>query len=329
MPKHTLCIAPMMDYTDRHDRYFLRLISRHVLLYTEMVTTQAILNGRAERLLTFHPHEHPLALQLGGSDPKELAQCARIGQQSGYDEINLNVGCPSDRVKSGSFGACLMATPELVAECVAAMHGAVDGVPVTVKHRIGIDQLDSYEHLHRFVATVAAAGCNTFIVHARKAWLQGLSPKENREIPPLRYEVVYQLKRDFPELEFVINGGIKDLDTVERLLEGEGTHLDGAMIGREAYANPYLLHDVDQRLYGATMPPKRRSQIVLELIDYIEEQSAAGTPVYAITRHILGLYHGLPGAREWRRRLSDRVRFEADWRGTLLELNHRFAEHGL
>jgi len=319
----------MMDYTDRHDRYFLRLISRNVLLYTEMVTTQAILNGRAERLLGFHPDEHPLALQLGGSDPRELAQCARIGQLSGYDEINLNVGCPSDRVKSGSFGACLMATPELVAECVAAMHGAVDGLPVTVKHRIGIDQLDSYEHLHRFVATVAAAGCNTFIVHARKAWLQGLSPKENREIPPLRYEVVYQLKRDFPELEFVINGGIKDLDTVEQLLEGEGTRLDGAMIGREAYANPYLLHDVDQRLYGATTPPKRRSQIVLELIDYIEEQSAAGTPVYAITRHILGLYHGLPGAREWRRRLSDRARFEAGWRAILLELNQGFAEQNL
>jgi len=318
----------MMDYTDRHDRYFLRLISRHTLLYTEMVTTQAILNGRAERLLAFHPDEHPLALQLGGSDPQQLAHCAKIGEDCGYDEINLNVGCPSDRVKSGSFGACLMATPELVADCVAAMQGAVEGTPITVKHRIGIDDLDSYEQLQHFVATVAEAGCGTFIVHARKAWLQGLSPKENREIPPLRYDVVYQLKRDFPQLDFVINGGIKSLDQAESLLAGEGTPLDGVMIGREAYANPYLLHDADQRLYGADTLPKRRSQIVHELIDYIEEQNAAGTPIYAITRHILGLYHGLPGAREWRRRLSDRARFEANWRDTLLEFNQRFSDSG-
>jgi tRNA-dihydrouridine synthase A len=325
MPDHTLCIAPMMDYTDRHDRYFLRLISRHILLYTEMVTTQAILRGDHARLLAYHPAEHPLALQLGGSDPAELAQCARIAEEYGYDEINLNVGCPSDRVKSGSFGACLMATPEIVADCVAAMAEAVDGSPITVKHRIGIDHLDSYEHLHHFVATVAAAGCKTFIVHARKAWLQGLSPKENREIPPLRYEVVYQLKRDFPQLEFVINGGIKDLDTVEQVLTGG---LDGAMIGREAYSNPYVLHDADRRLYDPSAPIKRRTEIVRELIPYIEQQSAT-TPVYAITRHILGLFHGLPGAREWRRRLSDRARFEPNWRSTLLELTVGFAENDL
>lgn len=328
MPGHTLCIAPMLDWTDRHERYFLRLITRHTLLYTEMVTTSAILHGRQDRFLTYHPAEHPLALQLGGSDPVELAQCARIAEEYGYDEINLNVGCPSERVKSGSFGACLMATPEVVAEGVAAMVDAVDSVPITVKHRIGIDHLDSYKHLHYFVATVAAAGCRSFIVHARKAWLQGLSPKENREIPPLRYEVVYQLKRDFPQLEFIINGGIKNLAEVEQLLGGEEPQLDGAMIGREAYHNPYILHDADRRFYDPAAPIKKRTEIVRELMLYIEELSNT-TQVYAITRHILGLYHGLPGAREWRRCLSNRAQFEPHWHDTLTRLTDDFAAKGL
>ncbi len=300
--KHIVSVAPMMDYTDRHDRYFLRLISRHILLYSEMVTTQAILHGDCDHLLAYHPSEHPLALQLGGSQPEALARCAAIGEQYGYDEINLNVGCPSDRVRSGRFGACLMAEPALVARCVAAMAAAV-AVPVTVKTRIGIDRRDSYEALADFIATVAEAGCQRFIVHARKAWLQGLSPKQNREIPPLRYEVVYRLKQDFPHLEVVINGGITDLGQAEDHLR----HVDGVMIGRAAYHDPYLLAEVDRRFYHDSASPKTRHQIVYELIPYVEEQLRQGLPLNRITRHILGLFHGVPGARAWRRYLSERA----------------------
>ncbi|MET0100883.1 MAG: tRNA dihydrouridine(20/20a) synthase DusA [Sedimenticola sp.] len=295
-----LCIAPMLDWTDRYCRYFLRLISRHVVLYTEMVTTGAIIHGDRERFLDFDQSEHPLALQLGGSDTKDLAVCARLGEQWGYDEINLNVGCPSDRVQSGRFGACLMATPELVAECVAAMRDAVS-IDVTVKHRIGIDDHDSYQELCDFVGASAEAGCRTFIVHARKAWLQGLSPKENREIPPLSYETVYQLKRDFPDREIVINGGILTLDQAEEHLQ----QVDGVMIGREAYHNPWILVETDRRLYGDDHPLPSRHEIIERLIPFIEQEQAAGTPVSRITRHILGLFNGQPGARAWRRHISE------------------------
>ena len=329
MPQHTLCIAPMLDWTDRHARYFLRLISQHTLLYTEMVTTQAILRGDREHQLGYSKEEHPLALQLGGSEPAELAECARIAADYGYDEINLNVGCPSARVKSGNFGACLMATPEIVAESVYAMANAVPDIPITVKHRIGIDEQDSYDFLHQFVETVSTAGCNTFIVHARKAWLSGLSPKQNREIPPLHYERVYQLQKDFPHLDFVINGGINSLQQAEQLIRGEeyGVSIEGAMIGREAYHNPYILHDVDQRLYNSTNPLKKRSQIIIELIDYIR-QHHQNRPVHDVTRHILGLFHGLPGAKSWRRILSTRTEFEPVWEKAITELVSEFKDMG-
>lgn len=294
-----ISVAPMMDWTDRHCRHFLRQISRHTLLYTEMVTSGAILHGPRERLLAFHPAEHPVALQLGGSDPAELAECARIGADYGYDEINLNCGCPSDRVQSGRFGACLMAEPALVAECVAAMRAAVS-LPVTVKTRIGIDEFDTYEFLHDFVARIAAAGCEIFIIHARKAWLKGLSPKENREVPPLRYDVPARLKADFPQLQIVLNGGVKTLDDVQ-------THLqtfDGVMIGREAYSNPYLLAEVDRRFYGAASVPGRE-EILARQLPYIETQLQTGVPLARMTRHMLGLFQGEPGARHWRRYLSE------------------------
>lgn len=319
----------MLDWTDRHERYFLRLISQHTLLYTEMITTQAILKGDRERHLAYSPQEHPLALQLGGSEPGDLAECASIAAGYGYDEINLNVGCPSARVKSGSFGACLMASPDIVAECVAAMSHAVPQLPVTVKHRIGIDDLDSYELLYGFVDTVSAAGCETFIVHARKAWLSGLSPKQNREVPPLRYEWVYRLKQDFPQLKFVINGGIHSLQQAEQLIMGEehGASLDGAMIGREAYHNPYILHDADQRLYGSDKAIKTRTEIVAELLDYIRRHSQK-RPVHDISRHILGLFHGIPGAKAWRRQLSTRAEFEPCWEKTLKSFIGEFERRG-
>jgi len=300
MPDHRLSVAPMLDWTDRHCRFFLRLISRRTLLYTEMVTTGAILHGEPGRFLDFHAAEHPLALQLGGSDPAELAACARIGADWGYDEINLNVGCPSDRVQSGRFGACLMAEPALVAECVAAMREAV-AVPVTVKHRIGIDRRDDYASLAGFVETVAGAGCKVFVVHARKAWLQGLSPKENREVPPLRYDVVHQLKADFPGLQFVINGGFKTLAQVEQQLAG----LDGVMIGREAYQNPWLLADADTRIFGSDERPLTPRAVVEGLLPYVEAELARGARLHHVTRHILGLFQGRPGARAWRRHLSE------------------------
>ncbi|MET1255128.1 tRNA dihydrouridine(20/20a) synthase DusA [Aliikangiella maris] len=295
-----ISIAPMMEWTDRHDRFFLRLISRQVLLYTEMVTTGAILHGQAEKYLQFSPQEHPVAVQLGGSDPAALAQCARICEDFGYDEINLNVGCPSDRVQSGKIGACLMAEPDLVGECVAAMQQQVK-IPVTVKHRIGIDDMDSYAFLHTFVNTVASAGCKTFIVHARKAVLSGLSPKQNREIPPLIYSHVYQLKKDNPHLEIIINGGITSLDTAEEHLQ----HVDGVMIGREAYHNPFILAQVDQRFYQSDVPIQTRLDIVTKLLPYIEQELANGQRLQHISRHILGLFHAQPRGKLWRRYLSE------------------------
>ena len=297
-----LCIAPMLDWTDRHCRYFLRQITRHTLLYTEMITTGALLHRSPARFLDYHPAEHPLALQIGGSDPAELATCTRLADEWAYDEVNLNVGCPSDRVQSGRFGACLMADPQLVADCVAAMSQATRR-PVSVKHRIGIDDMDSYDALARFVDSVAQAGCRTFIVHARKAWLHGLSPKENREIPPLRYQAVHQLKRDFPQLEIVINGGFKTLAQAQEQL----AQLDGVMIGREAYQNPWMLVDADSRIFGDTGDTVARKQIVHRMLPYIEEQHGAGVPLHRITRHMLGLFQGQPGARAWRRFLSERA----------------------
>ena len=294
------CIAPMMDWTDRHCRYFHRLLSRHARLYTEMVTTGALLHGDRTRLLGFDPSEHPVAVQLGGSDPHDLAECARICADWGYDEINLNVGCPSDRVQSGRFGACLMAEPERVAACVAAM-SAVVTIPVTVKCRLGIDQQDSYEELAHFIACSAEAGCQTFIVHARKAWLQGLSPKENRDIPPLHYDRVYQLKQDFPQLTLVINGGISSLDQAATHL----THVDGVMLGRAAYQTPYLLAGVDTHLFAAYQPGPAPEAVVQSLLPYIEQQLQQGVYLSSMSRHILGLFHGQPGARAWRRYLSE------------------------
>ncbi|KAB2932580.1 MAG: tRNA dihydrouridine(20/20a) synthase DusA [Candidatus Contendobacter sp.] len=297
-----LAVAPMLDWTDRHCRYFLRLLTRHTLLYTEMVTAGAVLHGDRERLLAHDPAEHPLALQLGGSDPGELARCARVAADFGYDEVNLNVGCPSDRVQSGRFGACLMAEPDLVADCVAAMRAAAD-LPVTVKTRIGIDDRDSYEALTDFVGRVAGGGCEVFVVHARKAWLSGLSPKENREIPPLRHDVVYRLKRDFPGLTIILNGGLTALDQIADSLR----RVDGVMIGRAAYENPYLLAEVDQRFFGSSAPPPSRHQVVRAFLPYVEMQLQGGTPLHCMTRHVLGLFRGIPGGRAWRRHLSERA----------------------
>ena len=295
-----LSVAPMMDWTDRHDRYFLRLITRRTLLYTEMISTSAILYGDRDRLLGHDPAEHPLALQLGGATPADLAASARIAEAYGFDEVNLNVGCPSGRVQNARFGACLMAEPETVAAAVAAMLSAT-ALPVTVKTRTGVDERDSYQHLKAFVAAVASAGCRSLTVHARKAWLSGLSPKENREVPPLDYPRVYRLKQDFPGLEIVVNGGIGSLDEAERHL----AHVDGAMIGRSAYQAPYLLAEADCRFFGAKAPAPTREGIVRALLPYVERQCAAGVPLKAVTRHILGLFSGRPGARLWKRTLSE------------------------
>ncbi len=290
----------MMDWTDRHCRAFHRFVSRHTWLYTEMVTTGALIHGDVARHLAFTPEEAPVALQLGGSEPDDLARAARLGEQWGYDEINLNCGCPSERVQRGAFGACLMNEPQLVADCVKAMRDVVS-VPVTVKHRIGVDAVEEYGFVRDFVGTVAQAGCNVFIVHARNAILKGLSPKENREIPPLKYDYAYRLKRDFPQLEIVINGGIKTLDEVAMHLE----HVDGVMLGREAYHNPYVLADVDARFYGSTAAAPSRAEVEAKLIEYCAAELARGTYLGAITRHVLGLYRGVAGARGWRRVLSD------------------------
>jgi len=293
-------VAPMMDWTDRHCRYFHRLLSKNALLYTEMVTTGALIHGDHQRFLQFNAEEHPVALQLGGSNPRELAICAKMAEDYGYDEVNLNVGCPSDRVQNGRFGACLMLEPALVADCVAAMKAAVR-IPVTVKSRIGVDDHDSYPELVHFISTVAAAGCQQFIVHARKAWLSGLSPKQNREVPPLQYELVYQLKIDFPELKFILNGGVTSLTQAEQIL----AHVDGVMVGREAYQNPYMLAAVDRQLFASDVPELSRNEVAALLMPYIEQQLQAGLRLNTVVRHILGLFHGQYGGRAFRRHLSE------------------------
>lgn len=295
----------MMDWTDRHDRYFLRLISPHSLLYTEMITTNALIHGDRDYLLRFNATELPLALQLGGCDPKDLALCAKLGEDKGFSEININVGCPSDRVQHARFGACLMAEPQLIADCVDQMRQAVS-IPVTVKTRIGIDDQDSYEHLKNFVSTVATAGCTVFIIHARKAWLQGLSPKQNREIPPLRYDVVRQLKIDFPQLKIILNGGIKTAVAVKEHL----TVFDGVMLGREAYHNPYLLAQLEQEIFG-NENVLSREEIVSALIPYIKEILSEGGRLNSVTRHVLGLFKGESGANHWRRYLSEHAHLPA------------------
>ncbi|GAB3447942.1 tRNA dihydrouridine(20/20a) synthase DusA [Massilia solisilvae] len=322
--KRKLSVAPMMDWTDRHCRVFHRKITRHTWLYTEMVTTGALVHGDVARHLRYSEEEHPVALQLGGSDPGELAHSARLGQEWGYDEINLNCGCPSERVQKGAFGACLMAEPQLVADCVKAMRDAVS-IDVTVKHRIGIDQVQDPAFVRDFVGTIADAGCRTFIVHARNAILKGLSPKENREIPPLRYEVAYDLKRQFPELEIIINGGVKTDDEIAQHLQ----HVDGVMLGREAYHNPWLMAGWDARFYGAAATPKTRRQVLEEMIPYIAAQLAEfgpqGLKLNSITRHMLGLMSGLPGARAFRQLLSDPKRLAAGDPALLLEAADRMA----
>jgi tRNA-dihydrouridine synthase A len=290
----------MMDWTDGHCRFFHRALSRRALLYTEMVTSAAIIHGKRERLLGFDAAEHPVALQLGGSDPRELAEAARIGADFGYDEINLNVGCPSDRVQAGRFGACLMAEPALVAACVEAM-GKVADVPVTVKCRIGIDDQDSEADFTRFIETVAAAGCTLFIVHARKAWLQGLSPRQNREVPPLDYHRVYRLKAARPDLTIVVNGGIASLAEAQAHL----AHVDGVMLGRAAYQNPGLLCDVDALLFGDPARPQEPADIVARMLPYVEAALVRGERLAAITRHMVGLVQGVPGARAFRRHLTE------------------------
>lgn len=311
----------MMDWTDRHCRVFHRQITRHTWLYTEMVTTGALLFGDVPRHLDFNEQEHPVALQLGGSEPADLAKCAKLGEQWGYDEINLNCGCPSERVQKGAFGACLMAEPMLVADCVKAMRDAV-AIDVTVKHRIGIDTFDTYDFVRDFVGTVSEAGCNTFIVHARNAILKGLSPKENREIPPLRYEVAYQLKDDFPDLEILINGGMKTCAEIDLHLQ----HVDGVMIGREAYHNPYMMAAFDARYFGDDALVKSRVEVLHAMLPYIRAQLAlhgngahGGLRINSITRHLLGLMTGMPGARRFRQTLSDSKKLSVGDPSLLLE----------
>ncbi len=301
---HRLSVAPMMDWTDRHCRYFLRQISPQAFLYTEMITTGALLHGDRERHLAFDPAEHPVAVQLGGSEPAELAACAKLAAERGYDEINLNLGCPSERVQRGAFGACLMAEPQLVADCVRAITAAVP-VPVSVKHRLGIDDIDSYAFVRDFVGTLADAGCGTFIVHARNAILKGLSPKDNREVPPLRYGPVYRLKRDFPQLEIVVNGGIASWPDIESHL----AHVDGVMLGRAAYHDPWLL----------ASSGLQRAEVVRAMHRYAEREVASGVALRHIARHMLGLYHGEPRARLWRRMMSDAERLARNDPALLLE----------
>ncbi len=299
-PSRRFSVAPMMEWTDRHDRFFLRLISAEALLYTEMVTAPAIIHGKRDFLLGFDEAEHPVAIQLGGSERAQLAEAARIAEGYGYDEINLNVGCPSDRVQSGRFGACLMKEPDLVADCIAAMRDAVS-VPVTVKCRIGVDDQDPREALPALIEKARAAGCKTFIVHARKAWLDGLSPKENRTVPPLDYDLVYEMKRTFPDLEICLNGGVTSLDETQEHL----AQVDGVMMGRMAYERPYVLAQVDRRLFGATAPVKSREEIIHAFLPYIAKRLEDGVTLHAMTRHILGLFQGVPGARAWRRHISE------------------------
>lgn len=320
---HRLCTAPMMDWSDRHCRYFFRQLAPQARLYTEMVGTGALLHGDVPHHLDFDPAEHPLALQLGGSEPDALARGARLAARWGYDEINLNVGCPSERVQKGAFGACLMAEPRLVADCVRALRAAGD-LPVSVKHRTGIDRVESYAFLRDFVGCVAEAGCAIFIVHARNAWLKGLSPKENRELPPLRYDFVQRLKRDFPALTIVLNGGLVDLAAIESQLHA----VDGVMLGRAAYHDSWLLAQADARLFGGA--PRARAEVVQSMIAYAERQRAGGVALRQIARHMLGLYHGVPRARLWRRRLSDAARLAANDPALLAEaralVEGRFAD---
>lgn len=320
---HRLCTAPMMDWSDRHCRYFFRQLAPHARLYTEMVGTGALLHGDRARHLDFDAAEHPLALQLGGSEAQDLARCAELAAQWCYDEINLNIGCPSERVQKGAFGACLMAEPRLVAECVRALRDA-SGLEVSVKHRTGIDRVESYEFLRDFVGCVAEAGCGVFIVHARNAWLKGLSPKENREVPPLRYDLVQRLKREFPALTIVLNGGLIDLETIEAQLQ----RVDGVMLGRAAYHDSWLLARADAALYGGVS--RARAEVVQSMIVYAEGQRARGVGLRQIARHMLGLYHGMPRARLWRRLLSDPVRLAANDPGLLGEaldrVEGRFAD---
>jgi tRNA-dihydrouridine synthase A len=299
------CIAPMMEWTDRHCRFFHRLLTRRALIYTEMVTTGAVLHGDRARLIGFDPAEHPVALQLGGSDPRALASCARIGADFGYDEINLNVGCPSDRVQAGRFGACLMAEPELVADLIAAM-GESANVPVTVKCRIGIDDQDAEESLDRFIDAVAQGGCRTFILHARKAWLEGLSPKENRDVPPIDHDRVYRMKARRPDLTIIVNGGIGSFSEAEEHL----THVDGVMLGRAAYQDPYILAEVDRRLFGKDEPAPSRLDVLDSFMPYVEAELARGVRLNQMTRHILGLFHGQPRARAFRRVLAENAHLD-------------------
>jgi tRNA-dihydrouridine synthase A len=296
-PKHKISVAPMMDWTDRHCRYFLRLISQHVLLYTEMITSKAILHGKREQLLAYAPCEHPVALQIGGSDPQELARCAKIVEDFGYDEINLNVGCPSDRVQAGAFGLCLMKSPDLVAESVAAMKSVVK-IPVTVKTRIGVDTQDDYASLVAFIEKLIAVDIDQVTLHARKGWLKGLSPKENRILPELKYATVYQIKKDFPHLPLAINGGIETLAAAQEHLQ----FVDGVMLGRAAYHDAYILAEVDQKFYGARTLIKTRQEVALAYLDYIKTQTQFEPK--NLLRHAIGLYHGTPGARRWRQLLS-------------------------
>jgi tRNA-dihydrouridine synthase A len=300
----------MMDWTDRHCRYFHRLLTRHTLLYTEMVTTGALIHGSRPRHLDFNAEEHPVALQLGGSEPADLATCAKLAVDWGYDEVNLNCGCPSERVQRGAFGACLMNEAPLVADCVKAMRDVVD-IPVTVKHRIGIDKTEDYAFVRDFVGTVAEAGCEVFLVHARNAWLKGLSPKENREVPPLRYEFAYQLKRDYPQLTIVLNGGVTTPGQIDTHLE----HVDGVMLGREAYHHPWLMADWDERYFGAAPATHTRESVEAAMVDYMERVAATGEPWTHVSRHMLGLWNGLPGARRRRQVWSEPKHREAVPRG--------------
>jgi len=295
------CVAPMLDWSDRHQRMLMRTMSKHSLVYTEMVTTGALIHGDAQRYLKFNTEEHPVALQLGGSDPKAMALCAKMAEDSGYDEVNINVGCPSDRVQNGAFGACLMAEPELVGENVVAMQAAVD-IPVTVKNRIAIDEMEEEETLRQFLSIVSEAGCETFIVHARKAWLKGLSPKQNRDVPPLNYELVYQMKREFPQLELIINGGIKTISESQEHL----SHVDGVMVGREAYHNPYIMTQVDKAIYeDDSNDYQSRKEVLNTYMRYMNQQISEGVYVKSMSRHLLGLFAGEKGAKAWRRYISE------------------------
>jgi len=313
----------MMDWSDRHCRYFFRLLAPDALVYTEMITTGALIHGDIARHLNFSDEEHPVALQLGGSEPDDLAACAKLGQRWGYDEINLNCGCPSERVQRGAFGACLMAEPQLVADCIKAMQDAVS-VPVTVKHRLGIDSIESYDFVRQFVETLAASGCRTFIVHARNAILKGLSPKDNRQIPPLKYDYVYRLKHEFPECNIVINGGIDNVADALNHLQ----RVDGIMLGRAAYHDPYLLAILDSAICGIRAATSRQA-VVEKMSGYAARQVELGTPLRAITRHMLGLYHGQPRAKQWRKMLSDPALLAENDAGLVLRARQRMQQEAI